>query len=138
VPKRRVVLAIESRMFREALGERLEQTQEVEVVDQATDPVGLLAAVARTAADVVVQALPPHLSGAICAQMQREFPELVVIDVFRAGDSWDGKQPPIQRGFDELLASIRDCRKRGGEWDSQFPDEEASPAEVCGFPPNSA
>ena len=76
----KVLLAVESPILRELLGENIGKEPDLEVVDESVDPVDLLVAVGRTEADVVIQTWPA--SGEmpnILTHLFVEYPELLVI-----------------------------------------------------------
>ena len=78
----RVLLAIDSPLFSDALQHLLGREANVVLVGHVTDPVDLLVEVRRTRANVVIHSWPNsgQMPG-ICSHLLDQFPELLVIAI---------------------------------------------------------
>ena len=78
-----VLVAVEPRMLREALCERLAQETRIAVACEGADPVQVLAAAARIEAGVVVVTSEPAGIPPLASHLFAEFPEITVVGICR-------------------------------------------------------
>jgi hypothetical protein len=70
-------------MLRDLLRNRIEAEPDLEVADEALDPVDVLLAVKETGADVVLVTVPiSDATPPLCTHLLTEFPDLVVIGLW--------------------------------------------------------
>ncbi len=80
--KTRIVLALDSPMLRELLGNLIQREDDVEVIAEVDDPVDLLFGVDLSEVDVVIHAWPEsHEMPGICTHLLGEYPDLLVIGI---------------------------------------------------------
>ena len=110
----KILLAVESPILRELLGENIGKEPDFELVDESVDPVDLLVTVGRTEADVIIQTWPA--SGEmpnILTHLFVEYPELLVIGLPDDSDRAVVCRQTITQtefpmvGLRELLSQIR-------------------------------
>ena len=78
----KVILALESPVLRELLGDLIEREPGIELVREVADPIDLLVEVKQTQAEVVIQEWPEseEIPG-ICSHLLTEYPDLLLIGI---------------------------------------------------------
>ena len=78
----RVLLAVDSPLFRDLLRNRIAREDHMDVVGDVADPMDLLLAVRRTGANVLIHSWPDseEMPG-ICSHLLLEYPALAVIGI---------------------------------------------------------
>ena len=114
VTRTKVLLAVESHLFREVLRERIENEDGVELLEQSLDPIDLLVAVGQTEADIVILSWPANGEmPPICTHLFAEYPELVVFGLREDSDAAVVCRQTIARthlpavGLQEMLSVMR-------------------------------
>ncbi len=83
--KIRVLLANHPRLMREVIGELINGQQDMEVVDEALDPVEVLVAARETKADAVILATKDSEEPGLCSHLLVEFPNLTILGLASNG-----------------------------------------------------
>jgi len=82
VKKARIVLALDSPMLRELLGNLIQREDGMEVVADVADPMDLLFGVDLSEVDAVIHAWPEsHEMPGICTHLLAEYPDLLVLGI---------------------------------------------------------
>lgn len=108
--KIRVLLANRPRMMREVVRETIEHQEDMEVVGEVLDPLGLLMAVRETGADAVILALKGPEEPGLCSHLLAEYPNLTIIGL--APDSKTAFIRPRRQEIDDpseakILSALR-------------------------------
>jgi len=83
--KIRVLLANRPRLMREVIRELINGQQDMEVVDEALDPVEVLVAARETKADAVILATKDSEEPGLCSHLLVEFPNLTILGLASDG-----------------------------------------------------
>ncbi len=95
--KIRVLLANRPRMMREVVKELIERQEDMEVVGEVLDPLGLLVAVRETEADAVILGVMDSEEPGLCSHLLAEYPNLTIL-----GLASDGKTAFIRPRRQEI------------------------------------
>jgi DNA-binding NarL/FixJ family response regulator len=130
VGKTRVLLAIESPLLRQLLGNRIQQEGDLELVGEITDPIDILVAVRETETDVVVQSWPESEEiPAIATHLFAEYPHLVLVGLSPDFDRICVCRQVIETsvlalpGFQEIVDAIRSL------WVKDYQESELAPSD---------
>lgn len=106
--KIRVLLANRPRMMREVVRKTIEHQEDMKVVGEVLDPLGLLMAVRKTGADVVILALKGSEEPGLCSHLLAEYPNLTILGLAPQGESAfiDQLRPHRQEISDPSEANI--------------------------------
>ncbi len=96
--KIRVLLANRPRLMREVIRELINGQQDMEVVDEALDPVEVLVAARETKADAVILATKDSEEPGLCSHLVAEYPNLTIL-----GLAPDGRTALIRPRRQEIV-----------------------------------
>jgi len=128
--KLRLLLAVDTLLFRELLSELLSDEMDFEVVGHSADPVDILTQVGQLDANCVVLSWPEtDEMPEICSHLFAEYPGLVVIGISPEGGSIFTCRQCISivrhtsQSMEEMLGVIREARTDGSSSSACVPPQ---------------
>ncbi len=110
--KIRILLANRPPMLLEVMREMVQRQEDMEVVGEILDPIGLLVAVREREADAVILTLKDYEEPGLCSHLVAEYPNLTILSL-----AADGKtaflRPPRREimapSMDSIVDALRDA-----------------------------